>query len=252
MTSHRLQSISTQVAARTLSGVMPYYVVTEFPKSGGTWLSQMLSEALNIHHVRHQFPPLKRALLHMHSIDGRGLKNVTVIWRDGRDVMISWYYHCLFEQNHFNAELVASVRAQLGDRDYDNVYEHLPDFIEYAFTAARFPRFTWADFVRYWHDKNGVLYTRYEDLLLHPADELIRLSAAHHQGSVLDRNAAVQIAEHYSFQNQSGRKAGNEQKHHFLRKGIVGDWKNNFSQQACEVFDFYAGEEMRLLGYQSC
>ena len=32
---------------RAFSGVAPYLLVNEFPKSGGTWLAQMMSEALD-------------------------------------------------------------------------------------------------------------------------------------------------------------------------------------------------------------
>src|SRR3712207_8037395 len=35
-----------------------------------------------------------------------------------------------------------------------------------------------------------------------------------------------------------------------LRKGVVGDWRNQFSPEAREVFNRYAGEELILLGYE--
>jgi sulfotransferase family protein len=44
--------------------------------------------------------------------------------------------------------------------------------------------------------------------------------------------------------------AGEENKRSFLRKGVVGDWRNQFSLEAREVFDRYAGEELILLGYE--
>jgi len=251
MNRQRLRFSAQQVMARSCSGLMPYYTVNEFPKSGGTWLCQMLSEGLGVPYTGHNFPSLNSSIFHMHTMRPVGIKNMVVMWRDGRDVMVSWYHHCLFEQDHHNADLVSQVRSHLGQRDYNNVYEHLPDFIEYAFTQAQFPRFTWADFVRQWHGRSGVLYVRYEDLLNQPADELLRICCALKGQNALQIETAKQIAEHYSFQNQTGRKAGSEQKNHFLRKGIAGDWKNNFSEQAVEIFDFYASKEMKLLGYQS-
>ncbi len=36
----------------------------------------------------------------------------------------------------------------------------------------------------------------------------------------------------------------------FLRKGIVGDWKNTFTSEARGVFNRFAGEELILLDYE--
>jgi hypothetical protein len=35
-----------------------------------------------------------------------------------------------------------------------------------------------------------------------------------------------------------------------LRKGIAGDWKNNFSEEAKQVFHAYAGSELIKMGYE--
>jgi hypothetical protein len=37
------------------------------------------------------------------------------------------------------------------------------------------------------------------------------------------------------FKNQSGRKAGDERRDAFLRKGIVGDWRNHFTDEFGEL-----------------
>ncbi len=33
--------------ANTLSGILPLFIVTEYPKSGGSWVGQMLAEYLD-------------------------------------------------------------------------------------------------------------------------------------------------------------------------------------------------------------
>ena len=48
----------------------------------------------------------------------------------------------------------------------------------------------------------------------------------------------------------SGRKAGVHNEKSFLRKGIVGDWKNHFSYQSREKFNDYAGSSLLELGYE--
>ncbi len=49
---------------------------------------------------------------------------------------------------------------------------------------------------------------------------------------------------------QSGRFPGQENKKSFMRKGLVGDWHNYFTQEARELFAHYAGDELILLGYE--
>jgi hypothetical protein len=142
------------------------------------------------------------------------------------------------------------VRKDLPFEDYDDIYANLPVFMEYAFTRQRHPRFSWADFTRRWHSRKGVTYTSYESLRRDTPGELQRIT---HDlaGKQLSRERAVEVAEEFSFSSQSGRQPGQENKRSFIRKGIVGDWKNQFSPEARRVFDRYAGEELILLGYET-
>ena len=36
----------------------------------------------------------------------------------------------------------------------------------------------------------------------------------------------------------------------FMRKGVIGDWKNHFDQEALDIFNELAGPMMENLGYQ--
>jgi hypothetical protein len=35
-----------------------------------------------------------------------------------------------------------------------------------------------------------------------------------------------------------------------MRKGVIGDWRNHFTEEACKVFDQFAGNELIRLGYE--
>lgn len=72
-----------------LSSPLSLYVVNEYPKSGGTWVGQMLGRALNVPFPRNRFPVPRSSIMHSHYLDPRGLRNVVLAWRDGRDVMVS-------------------------------------------------------------------------------------------------------------------------------------------------------------------
>ena len=46
------------------------------------------------------------------------------------------------------------------------------------------------------------------------------------------------------------RETGTADNTRFVRKGIVGDWKNHFSREAAEVFAGLAGATLVRLGYE--
>ncbi len=89
-------------------------VVTEYPKSGGSWLSQMLSSALNIEYPRNRLPYINRdQLIHGHYLDVHKKVDTLVVWRDGRDTMVSYYYHTMFDKPITSAKAGAKLRKKL-------------------------------------------------------------------------------------------------------------------------------------------
>ena len=247
--SERTNALVRVGMVHLLSGAMPLYVVNEFPKSGGTWMGQMLGRALGVPFPRNCFPVLRPSIMHGHYLDPRGIKNVVAVWRDGRDVMVSWYHQQLFAHEWRNESQVKKTRAEVPFRDYEDIYANLPAFIEYSFSRPHSPSFSWTDFVRRWHPHADAVHVRYEDLRRETAAELRRV-VLELTGEELKLEEAAAIAEEFSFERQTGRKAGEENKKSFLRKGVVGDWRNRFSPEAREVFDRHAGEELILLGYE--
>jgi hypothetical protein len=231
-----------------LSGAIPLYVVNEFPKAGGTWVGQMLGRALGVPFPRNRLPVFRKSIMHGHYLSPWGIKNVVVAWRDGRDVMVSWYHQQLIP-HEWNRAQVARSRRELPLEDYDDVYGNLPAFIEYAFTRPHSPGFSWADFARRWHGRKGTVHVHYEDLRRDTPAELRRI-VRKLTGEEPSTQEASAVAEEFSFERQSGRRAGEENRGGFLRKGVVGDWRGRFSPEAREVFDRYAGEELILLGYE--
>jgi len=190
-----------------LSGVIPLYIVNEYPKSGGTWVGQMLGRALRVPFPRNRFPVLRPSIMHGHYLRPWGMKNVVVVWRDGRDVMVSWYYQNLFSHEWRNDLQVERARREFSFRNYDDIYENLPEFIEWAFTQKRSsprlswtdPRFSWTDFVRRWYHREDVVHVRYEDLRRETVGGLQRI-VLELTRSHLSPEKASAIAEEFSFQ----------------------------------------------------
>jgi len=225
-------------------------LVNEYPKSGGSWIAGMLSEALGIPFPRNRHPTLRRCVLHGHVMPGPRRPRRVIVWRDGRDVMVSWYHHCMFRNEKENADLVARTRAQLRFPNPENVRENLPTFIDYAFHEQEHPGFSWSTFVDAWLDDEPSVQTSYEAMRNDPVGELGRLLSSLDLSA--DRTGDVRdIVRRHSFAAQAGRDAGTERRGSFLRKGIVGDWKNHFSPAAREVFHRVAGPALIRLGYES-
>lgn len=236
--------------AHTATRYFPLYIVNEYPKSGGSWVADMLSVALGVPFPRNRLPMLRSSILHGHMMQSWNMHNVLLIWRDGRDILISQYFHSLFENERRNRRLVALCRADLGFSDYNDVKKNLPAFMEYVYEQKRHPRMSWAEFVRRWAGCDRCIHIKYENLRLTPDKELQRV-ILELSGRELNPAQIREIVEKFSFETISGRKIGEENARSFLRKGIVGDWRNYFDQVSRERFQSYAGDELIKLGYET-
>ncbi len=247
------------------SGIVPVFLVTEYPKSGGTWLAQLISSYFDLPFPRNKIPGLKKSMFHGHYLPSRNfihLKKIFLMFRDGRDVMVSLYYHTLFlnEKNRLNPKDYYYYRSKLKFKDYNDIKRNLPKFIEFVFShrPSKLYRIkyegNWVSFNKHWLEQNyipndKILYVKYEDLLNDTEREIIRiLKETDHKEP--DVKKVKNIVNKYSFENQVKRAKGEENISSFLRKGVAGDWKNKFSKEAAIIYDHYAGEMLIKLGYE--
>jgi hypothetical protein len=227
-----------------------HITINEYPKSGGSWISQMVAEATDLPFPRNRLPLFRACIMQGHYYRTTGIHNPLIVWRDGRDVIVSQYYHWLFGNEILGNKYSNKLRKKLVFQNYDNIHENLPAFIHYVNVDLwkKQPHFSWANFVSCWINQQAV-FVKYEDIRQHPVEELQRI-ALELTGIDLSGKRAAEIIDKYSFQKQTGRKPGEEKKGSFVRKGIVGDWKNHFSDEAKNVFKQYAGNELIQLAYE--
>ena len=224
-------------------------VLTEYPKCGGTWLSQMLAHALDLPYARMRLPVVGPQVMHGCFLTVNRKLDTVVVWRDGRDAMVSYYYHSLVPKDIVSARETARMQKLLGVTDPADISAHLPQFMEWAFEGG-YPRFTWSDFARRWHDDPRPAFTSYEALKADPARELRQVIGHFGRAGITDEKIAAAV-ETFTFKRQSeGRRPGQEDIGSFVRKGVVGDWKNVFDDECRRIFHHYAGEELKLLGYE--
>ena len=230
--------------------LFPVYIINEYPKSGGTWVGNLLGEATGLPFPRNRLPIFGSSILHGHFMHDWNLKNTCIVWRDGRDVLTSLYFYSLFLNEKGNDRLVNITRTAVNFDDYDNVKKNMKSFVEYSFTQCKSPHMNWIQFVDKWASRNEFCHIRYEDLKLNPMAELKKMVLSL-SGKELSDDKAAAIIDKWSFERVSGRRSGNSDPKSFLRKGIVGDWKNYFDAEACEIFDYYAGDGLLTLGYET-
>lgn len=85
-----------------------------------------------------------------------------------------------------------------------------------------------------WVRAPAVCQVRYEDMKKQPLKELKRV--LQYLGIEEDERTIERAVIKNSFEAKSGRKAGEERKGSFLRKGISGDWKNYFDRDCIDKF----------------
>lgn len=93
-----------------------------------------------------------------------------------------------------------------------------------------------------------LLKLRYEDLLADPGGEFAKLSEF--LGLGLAREQTDDIAERNSFARAAGRKAGTEDKTSHARKGVVGDFRNQFTKEEQAMLNTLLEDALKKMNYE--
>ena len=237
----------------------PIYVVSEYPKSGGTWLGRMVADCLQLPFPQqYRLPLAMSCVVHTHWAYDARLRRAFYLYRDGRDVMVSLYFHRMRrigEQRYVSDWRHKQVYERLFGKGYDaaDVKRHLPRFIEQEFNDPRDSRLTWRQHVESWYDPDNrpqVAYLSYERLLS-DTEATLSEAVAHVTGKPIDAWRVRMAVEKFSMVQQTGRAPGEEDRSSFIRKGVAGDWVNHFSREAAQIFNELAGDTLITLGYES-
>ncbi len=221
-------------------------------KSGTNWLCHLLSGILEIPILESwkiRLPALHPCVYHMHRIIPLDpvRKRTIYIMRDGRDVVVSYYFHMVRDQGAGKRRAERYIGRPL---TFDNIRENLPEFIRYL-QVDRHSSVDWRTHIETWQ-RHRELYVmiRYEDMLADAVGELSRAIEGL-TGRRPDSKRVRSVVEQQDFSTVTKRERGRADNNNFMRKGIQGDWRNYFSAEAARKFDEYAGRLLVDLGYES-
>lgn len=254
----RLSNRVTRLYAQTMGDRSQVVFLSEYPKSGGSWLGNMLAEALDVPFPTHSpIPRVGPCVFHNHWGPTRRLHRVIYLMRDGRDTMVSLYFHRMRAiatelDRPFNVAMKRRYEKLFGAGfDTDDTHAHLGKFIESEMLHPRMSRLHWGDHVLGWLSMRDRLSSvvMYENLRADPAGEMQRITSGLDLN--IDAENVRQTVDRFSFSKMAGgRQPGHENRQSFIRKGVVGDWRNHFNREAGEIFDHFAGDALVAAGYE--
>jgi hypothetical protein len=171
-----------------------------------------------------------------------GTATAFFVMRDPRDLAISWYYymrkgdHPAPEYQHYRTNLSTLTE---------------PEGILYALRELREDGTYTA--LRTWFDAScsdsTIMILRYEDLIGSLQFKRFRALFDHCDITIPDADLQS-LLDDYSFSKLSaGRKQGQEDTSSHYRKGISGDWRNHFDENAIHEFREITDDLVDKLGY---
>jgi hypothetical protein len=232
---------------------VPLFFVLGYPKSGTTWVCQLMADYFRLPFPQNSIFPLGcAAVVHSFETPSKKYQRGVYVMRDGRDAMVSAYFHM---RGRMLSGASAAFHKKLfeGLNPNDEPRNNMKSFLERIIDrpAGGWTRVAnWGAHVgAYWAmEVSHLPSVRYEDLLSDGERTLSKL-VYHLTGTEADVDRVRASLQRYSFQTQSGRRQGEENRESSLRKGQAGDWVNHFTREAAELFDHHFGNVLIKAGY---
>ncbi|MFI4859042.1 MAG: sulfotransferase domain-containing protein [Phycisphaerales bacterium JB063] len=254
----RLSHHATRVLAGCFPKAIPLVHVLGYPKSGTTWVCRLVADYLQLPHPQLSIFPIGfPAIMHGHQTVSKKRPHSVYVVRDGRDVMVSYYFFMtrnLGQNANTRAERKRS-RFFPPNADRNDIRANLPHFIKAHMTQPIASRINWPNHVQSYlrAGLSDIPLLRYEALLEDGQSALAKAMSTL-TGEPADEDSIADALARHAFQKQKRKDkhvTEDKQADSPLRKGVHGDWKNHFTQEAAEVFHTYAGETLIQLGYET-
>jgi hypothetical protein len=231
--------------------------IVSYPKSGNTWVRFLIGNYLtgnectfeNCHEItpdihmnpQHCAEVDRPRVIKSHAPYRPQYSNVVYVVRDGRDVAVSSYHHCI-RKGRIESDIPFRAFLEMFNEgkidDYGIWGEHVTNWIENA---------------------KSLLLVRYEDLQEDAETELRRV--LEFAGVELREKAITSAVEASSFENMKeteekernriDRLKDDEPTKQFMRKGQAGEWREYFDDQMNRRFLGVHETALLQLGYMT-
>lgn len=229
----------TFALGRLFPRTFPLVCVIGFPKSGTSWVCQLLGEYMRLPFPQHSLFPIGfPAVVHGHETVRTGYSNAVYVVRDGRDAMVSLFFH-----------LQGQAAARNANRASGASPLNFEDFVRQQLRRPSGSRAHWGNhFGSFYQADEKPTLVRYESLLEKPVETLSEAIECI-TGEPTDHTRAQNAVDKFAFDKQ--RKSKNEDRSSYLRKGTAGDWRNHFTPVASQAFAEACGEMLVAAGYEA-
>lgn len=230
--------------------------IVSYPRSGNTWMRFIIGELIHKHEIN--FQNLEKLVPDIYRCTNRQLKSVqqpryikshepydprypkvVYILRDPRDVAISFY----------NWQI-----------KYNRTTKTFEQFID-DFVTNRTRFSGWGNHVQSWYKNRalipgGIIFIRYEDMQENPRGQMEELSkflgcniANETISGILNHNSFISMQEKEERAADTGMFTGSRQDIKFIRRGMIGQWKNELSPDQNQRFIDSFDEIARIFDY---
>lgn len=206
-------------------------IINEYPRSGGTWIKNFLKNYTGKGFVEENFLPDN--ILHGHRISMPKARKIICVWRDPRDLYISYYFYLLVS-NDKNKLFVDDFRKIFNFENYEDVSVNLEFFLDAVHSNKIYPYFSYIDYLDFWHKAANVHHIFYEDIEKNPHLEFKKL--LHYLKIPIDKLKLNNAIDKCSFFSVTGRKPGEENINSFYRFGKSKNWPNILNENCKKFF----------------
>jgi hypothetical protein len=235
-------------------------LVNGSPKTGTTWMQRTLVSIPGYCYVGHTEGVIQRYdhvnpgdVIHAHEVFSPSLAQtlrdneirMVLMVRDPRDVVVSYMFHIRRDQFSpwqanmlalsYDEGILACIEGRPGLRSIAEHMQFSKSWLEQTFPFC------------------CVCYEELNQNPIHEAQRVFQFLGIPLQAQFLRSVVNRNLFERRTIGRRiwtSGRKPGHENPNKFLRKGIVGDWKNYFNGNHVQRFKEVAGQLLIDLGYE--